>query len=150
MTDLPRRRRSHAAVSLGLLHSRTCTVPNFFVHTHTHTRSCLFNSIGIHMSVQRMHVWDQEKKSPPKLGSCKISHYQRVWKQQLIEMRSSARVLSSGPLVFFLTSSQEIIFWSECNPSLQRENFHSHLANFCRSRLNELKPMLVPTCLLTS
>lgn len=78
MTDLPGRRRSHAAVSLGLLHSCTCTVPNFFTHTdtHTHTLVCLTPYTCMYTYVCTMHAYvGPGKKSPPKVGSCEISHY---------------------------------------------------------------------------
>lgn len=103
MTDLPGRQRRHAAVSLGLLHLHTCTVPNFFVqkrtHTHTRTRSRVFHSLHTcaHICLYNACMHGTRQKSPQNMGIRETGHYQTVWKHQLMELGSSAHVLSSGP-----------------------------------------------------
>lgn len=109
MTDLPGRGRSHAAVSLGLLHFPTCTVPNFCAHTHTHTHTlallCFTPYTRTRICLYKGCMHGTRQKSPQNMGIHEIGHYQTAWKQYC-------------PLdLLFLTALQEIVFWSGINSS---------------------------------
>lgn len=67
--------------------------------THTHTRSRVFHSLHTCAQIRLYNacMHGTRQKSPQNMGIREIGHYQTVWKHQLMELGSSAHVLSSGP-----------------------------------------------------